>query len=131
MARWKLAALFFFFSSRRRHTRSLCDWSSDVCSSDLGTGTRTAMAQIAAEELGLPLDRVEVVLGDSSRGLYAVESAGSSTTSSVGPRAARALAARRPDRVRRRRLVAARGAHRPAPGRADPRHRRPGAEPDG
>src|SRR5438132_13196752 len=26
----------FFFSSRRRHTRSLCDWSSDVCSSDLG-----------------------------------------------------------------------------------------------
>src|SRR5438034_3422573 len=28
-------ARFFFFSSRRRHTRSLCDWSSDVCSSDL------------------------------------------------------------------------------------------------
>src|SRR5215211_6803118 len=27
--------IFFFFSSRRRHTRSLCDWSSDVCSSDL------------------------------------------------------------------------------------------------
>src|SRR5476649_2312445 len=26
---------FFFFSSRRRHTSSLCDWSSDVCSSDL------------------------------------------------------------------------------------------------
>ena len=25
----------FFFSSRRRHTKSLCDWSSDVCSSDL------------------------------------------------------------------------------------------------
>src|SRR5690349_21938907 len=38
----------FFFSSRRRHTRSLRDWSSDVCSSDLanaaqplvGTGRR-------------------------------------------------------------------------------------------
>src|SRR5437588_7452083 len=30
----------FFFSSRRRHTRSLCDWSSDVCSSDLGGGRR-------------------------------------------------------------------------------------------
>src|SRR6266496_5617566 len=29
--------LFFFFSSRRRHTRSLRDWSSDVCSSDLQT----------------------------------------------------------------------------------------------
>src|SRR6266480_2075834 len=29
---------FFFFSSRRRHTRWTCDWSSDVCSSDLGYG---------------------------------------------------------------------------------------------
>src|SRR5256886_7562515 len=28
--------VFFFFSSRRRHTRFDCDWSSDVCSSDLG-----------------------------------------------------------------------------------------------
>ena len=27
--------LFFFFSSRRRHTRLVSDWSSDVCSSDL------------------------------------------------------------------------------------------------
>src|SRR2546427_12123920 len=27
--------MFFFFSSRRRHTRFDCDWSSDVCSSDL------------------------------------------------------------------------------------------------
>src|SRR5438477_12377112 len=30
-----LFILFFFFSSRRRHTRLTCDWSSDVCSSDL------------------------------------------------------------------------------------------------
>src|SRR5260221_14268802 len=30
-----LRFIIFFFSSRRRHTRSLCDWSSDVCSSDL------------------------------------------------------------------------------------------------
>src|SRR4051812_49656069 len=28
-------SLFFFFSSRRRHTRLTCDWSSYVCSSDL------------------------------------------------------------------------------------------------
>src|SRR2546430_6794406 len=27
--------VYFFFSSRRRHTRFDCDWSSDVCSSDL------------------------------------------------------------------------------------------------
>src|SRR5699024_12012214 len=31
-------AIFFFFSSRRRHTRSKRDWSSDVCSSDLLVG---------------------------------------------------------------------------------------------
>src|SRR4029077_11892490 len=30
-----LFVVFFFFSSRRRHTRFKCDWSSDVCSSDL------------------------------------------------------------------------------------------------
>src|SRR3989475_5687595 len=30
-----LFSFFFFFSSRRRHTRFDCDWSSDVCSSDL------------------------------------------------------------------------------------------------
>src|SRR5688572_32720508 len=31
----RLLGLWFFFSSRRRHTRFDCDWSSDVCSSDL------------------------------------------------------------------------------------------------
>jgi len=59
---------------------------------DIGTGTRGAMAQIAAEELGLPLDRVEVSLGDSARGPFASISAGSSTTPSMGP-AVRAAAA--------------------------------------
>src|SRR6266571_5764214 len=32
----------FFFSSRRRHTRLTCDWSSDVCSSDLKDGAPCA-----------------------------------------------------------------------------------------
>src|SRR5262245_44908474 len=32
---YSLCIIFFFFSSRRRHTRCLSDWSSDVCSSDL------------------------------------------------------------------------------------------------
>src|SRR5205085_9416897 len=32
---WIQYSFFFFFSSRRRHTRFDCDWSSDVCSSDL------------------------------------------------------------------------------------------------
>src|SRR2546430_9923640 len=35
---------FFFFSSRRRHTRFDCDWSSDVCSSDLLSGYRLSRA---------------------------------------------------------------------------------------
>jgi CO/xanthine dehydrogenase Mo-binding subunit len=59
---------------------------------DIGTGTRTAMAQIAAEELGVPLETVQVSLGDSARGPYAAISAGSSTTPSMGP-AVRAAAA--------------------------------------
>src|SRR5256886_396530 len=33
--RFKIVVIDFFFSSRRRHTRFDCDWSSDVCSSDL------------------------------------------------------------------------------------------------
>src|SRR5205814_6224959 len=63
---------------------------------DVGTGTATAMTQIAAEELGLPLDRVDLVLGDSARGPYASISAGSSTVPSMGPavRSAAADAAR-------------------------------------
>src|SRR2546429_2056547 len=35
----RLCFLFFFFSSRRRHTRCSRDWSSDVCSSDLAEHT--------------------------------------------------------------------------------------------
>src|SRR6266481_6394304 len=39
---------FFFFSSRRRHTRWNCDWSSDVCSSDLqGREAKTTTASIS------------------------------------------------------------------------------------
>src|SRR2546430_2989081 len=41
---------FFFFSSRRRHTRFDCDWSSDVCSSDL-TGLAPHRPSPLANEL--------------------------------------------------------------------------------
>src|SRR5256886_9081225 len=41
----------FFFSSRRRHTRFDCDWSSDVCSSDLLAATR---AKVLTPEEMLP-----------------------------------------------------------------------------
>src|SRR5205085_7310325 len=39
----------FFFSSRRRHTRFDCDWSSDVCSSDLPNRTHAPLAREALE----------------------------------------------------------------------------------
>src|SRR5436189_3216512 len=39
---------FFFFSSRRRHTRYIGDWSSDVCSSDLGSWLRQRKREGAA-----------------------------------------------------------------------------------
>src|SRR5215204_3042199 len=42
----------FFFSSRRRHTRSLCDWSSDVCSSDLLSAARQGQARLSAAVTG-------------------------------------------------------------------------------
>src|SRR6185369_17700589 len=45
--------IFFFFSSRRRHTRFKCDWSSDVCSSDLAFGS-----------VGVPVPGLEVKIAD-------------------------------------------------------------------
>src|SRR3989449_7785550 len=39
--------LFFFFSSRRRHTRCSRDWSSDVCSSDLKLDPETIFTAVA------------------------------------------------------------------------------------
>src|SRR6266511_4261103 len=38
--------LFFFFASRRRHTRFSRDWSSDVCSSDLVAGLLGLVAEV-------------------------------------------------------------------------------------
>jgi xanthine dehydrogenase YagR molybdenum-binding subunit len=52
---------------------------------DIGTGTRTVLAQIAAEELGYPLDRVRVELGETAHGVYSPPSGGSMTLASVGP----------------------------------------------
>src|SRR5690242_21215403 len=59
---------FFFFSSRRRHTRLTCDWSSDVCSSDLarddksnhkiGPGRRRPPNQAGSDQYGQVSDRV-------------------------------------------------------------------------
>src|SRR5262249_18696449 len=51
---------------------------------DIGTGTRTLLAQVAAEELGVPLEKITVRMGDTSlpRG---PASGGSSTAPSLAP----------------------------------------------
>ena len=52
---------------------------------DIGTGTKTAFAQIAAETLGVPMEHIRVELGDTQHGLYSPLSAGSMTLASIGP----------------------------------------------
>src|SRR5476649_2999229 len=46
---------YSFFSSIRRHTRSLCDWSSDVCSSDLA---ETLDATVRIQVFGRPTEAI-------------------------------------------------------------------------
>jgi xanthine dehydrogenase YagR molybdenum-binding subunit len=52
---------------------------------DIGTGTRTGLTQVSAEELGLPMDHVRLHLGDTSLGPYAPVSSGSATQATLGP----------------------------------------------
>src|SRR6266853_3188374 len=55
--------VFFFFSSRRRHTRFDCDWSSDVCSSDLGGYEASVMhkgAYLLGKLMGLQARHPEI-----------------------------------------------------------------------
>src|SRR5713101_5359236 len=63
---------FFFFSSRRRHTRLTCDWSSDVCSSDLDrpSDEHTQVAELAIERARRMVERgkdVVIVLDGITR----------------------------------------------------------------
>src|SRR6266516_4419506 len=47
----KVKSFLFFFSSRRRHTRSYGDWSSDVCSSDLGYKVVTLRLTVSGDSV--------------------------------------------------------------------------------
>lgn len=67
-------------------------------SQDLGTGTKTVFSQIAAEELGVAIEKMHVVVGDTLIGPYGVLSAGSLTVPSVGP-AVRMAAKRAKDQI--------------------------------
>ncbi len=59
---------------------------------DIGSGTKTTLAQIAAEELGVNIDRIFVRMGDTEAAPYAPVSSGSRTTPSVGPAVRQAAA---------------------------------------
>src|SRR5690348_17907888 len=64
----RLCRRFFFFSSRRRHTRWTGDWSSDVCSSDLlGGPTRNTAETLAFQtrSIALRAQRDDLVVADS------------------------------------------------------------------
>src|SRR2546430_6275994 len=68
-----MIAIVFFFSSRRRHTRFDCDWSSDVCSSDLPAAVHGRALWLRGGALPgcrgreLPLARASVLHGDRGR----------------------------------------------------------------
>src|SRR5919205_2493372 len=70
-----------FFSSRRRHTRSLCDWSSDVCSSDLSPRMHNAAFAVRGLDWTyVALDVEPERLEDAVRGLDALGFAGANVT---------------------------------------------------
>src|SRR2546427_2817402 len=62
--------VFFFFSSRRRHTRFDCDWSSDVCSSDLMAQAERLLIQATLKQCKYQKERTAAVLGISLKTLY-------------------------------------------------------------
>src|SRR6266480_6429447 len=74
---WEQA--LFFFSSRRRHTRLTCDWSSDVCSSDLAweelhsATTRVTFRELTPRDLGHYLASRE---WEGRAGAYAIQGLG-------------------------------------------------------
>src|SRR2546430_4497302 len=63
--------LCYFFSSRRRHTRFDCDWSSDVCSSDLhgspGFDFQAGGSQAAVDQVRPVLELLQLALDDADQ----------------------------------------------------------------
>src|SRR2546430_8853211 len=60
----RLGFCFFFFSSRRRHTRFACDWSSDVCSSDLFTSPMSRQSSVVNSGVAKVAPLVEMTTED-------------------------------------------------------------------
>src|SRR5690606_39729847 len=75
------ARAWFFFSSRRRHTRFSRDWSSDVCSSDLEVHFETRVTDFTIKNNQItdillqngnemPVERVILATGHSARDIF-------------------------------------------------------------
>src|SRR2546430_9122742 len=60
---------FFFFSSRRRHTRFDCDWSSDVCSSDLVSPRSTSCRAMSRLSIQAKAGPANLIMSISTRSL--------------------------------------------------------------
>jgi CO/xanthine dehydrogenase Mo-binding subunit len=60
--------------------------------SDMGQGARTVLAQIASQELGVPIERVSVVMGDTSAAPYDMQTSASRSTVFMGTAVQRACA---------------------------------------
>src|SRR2546430_4715217 len=58
---------YFFFSSRRRHTRFDCDWSSDVCSSDLTLAALVGAVLLVRDGMGRMMGRGRLPVRSSGR----------------------------------------------------------------
>src|SRR5256886_13692059 len=75
-----------FFSSRRRHTRFDCDWSSDVCSSDLDCNTKTMLEK--AQKAVMDIDttsqpkhqHIQPILVESYKKIEALTNRGTTVT---------------------------------------------------
>src|SRR2546422_139984 len=63
--------VFFFFSSRRRHTRCSRDWSSDVCSSDLHPEVRAEAPQASQQLVELARGREDIASSQGGEHLLA------------------------------------------------------------
>src|SRR5256885_9463636 len=62
-----LQSWFFFFSSRRRHTRLQGDWSSDVCSSDLEQPAEAQLHSPKKEKMNQTCSRSSPPIADEDR----------------------------------------------------------------
>src|SRR5262249_59906916 len=96
-----VGVLFVFFSSRRRHTRLVSDWSSDVCSSDLMTRSTPLMLACALVSVSPIATPLPPLLASSSGGPLRAKMSPACMTRSAGKTTKRSEERRVGERGRR------------------------------